>query len=114
MAARLTYDFTGWLSAHMVHDRLNLPSAVLSERSTWRRGREISMDEARLRSLLAEVRAGTLTEDDALAQLRMLPYEDLGYARIDMHRAVRTGMPETVYCPGKTPAQVASIMVRLA
>ncbi len=72
------------------------------------------MDEARLRSLLAEVRAGTLTEDDALAQLRVLPYEDLGYARIDMHRAVRTGMPETVYCPGKTPAQVASIMVRLA
>jgi pyridinium-3,5-biscarboxylic acid mononucleotide synthase len=72
------------------------------------------MDEARIRTMLAQVRAGALTEDEALAQLRTLPYEDLGYARLDMHRAIRTGMPETVYCPGKTPAQVAEIMARLA
>ncbi|HVC82380.1 MAG TPA: nickel pincer cofactor biosynthesis protein LarB [Chloroflexota bacterium] len=72
------------------------------------------MDEIRLRTLLAQVRDGILTEDRALAQLRMLPYEDLEYARLDTHRALRTGMPETVYCPGKTPAQVAGIIARLA
>jgi pyridinium-3,5-biscarboxylic acid mononucleotide synthase len=72
------------------------------------------MDEARLRTMLAQVRAGALSEDEALARLQVLPYEDLGYARIDTHRALRTGMPETVYCPGKTPAQVAGIMAKLA
>jgi hypothetical protein len=72
------------------------------------------MDEARIRTLLAQVRDGTLSEDVALEQLQMLPYEDLEYARLDTHRALRTGMPETVYCPGKTPAQVAGIMARLA
>ncbi|MGH2344215.1 MAG: nickel pincer cofactor biosynthesis protein LarB [Chloroflexota bacterium] len=72
------------------------------------------MDEARIRTMLAQVRAGVLTEDEALARLQVLPYEDLGYARLDTHRALRTGMPETVYCPGKTPAQVAGIMARLA
>jgi len=64
--------------------------------------------------MLAQVRAGALSEDEALARLQVLPYEDLGYARLDTHRALRTGMPETVYCPGKTPAQVAGIMAKLA
>jgi len=72
------------------------------------------MDETRLRDLLSQVRAGSLSEEAALAQLRVLPYESLGYARLDTHRALRTGMPETVYCPGKTPDQVAEIMARLA
>jgi pyridinium-3,5-biscarboxylic acid mononucleotide synthase len=72
------------------------------------------MDETRLRSLLSRVRSGELTEEAALARLRTLPFEDLGYARLDTHRGLRTGMPETVYCPGKTPEQVAAIMARLA
>ena len=72
------------------------------------------MDEARLRALLADVRSGVVSEDAALAQLRVLPYEDIDYARLDLHRALRTGMPEAVYCPGKTPKQVAEIMARLA
>ena len=72
------------------------------------------MDAMRVRALLAQVRAGSVSEDEALAQLEVLPYEDLGYARLDTHRALRTGMPETVYCPGKTPAQVAGIVAHLA
>lgn len=72
------------------------------------------MDEARIRTLIAGLRDGSMSEELALEQLRMLPYEDLEYARLDTHRALRTGMPETVYCPGKTPTQVAAIMVRLA
>jgi len=72
------------------------------------------LDEERLRRLLAGVREGAVGEEEALQQLRTLPYVELGYARLDTHRALRTGMPEAVYCPGKTPAQVAGIMARLA
>jgi NCAIR mutase (PurE)-related protein len=72
------------------------------------------MDEKRLLELLRQVRAGTLQEGEALALLRRLPYEDVGFARVDHHRAVRTGFTETVYCQGKTPDQVAVIFERLA
>jgi NCAIR mutase (PurE)-related protein len=60
------------------------------------------------------VRRGSLGEEEALERLRTLPYEDLGFARIDHHRALRTGYPETVYCSGKTPEQVATIFERMA
>ena len=72
------------------------------------------MDEATLRTLLQDVRAGTVSDEAAIERLRTLPYEDLGFARLDYHRAVRTGFPETVYCQGKTPEQVAAIVARLA
>lgn len=72
------------------------------------------MDEERLRALLGGVRSGALSDDDALAALRTLPFEDLGFARIDHHRTLRVGYPETVYCAGKTPEQVALIVERLA
>lgn len=72
------------------------------------------MDEERLRTLLDGVRRGTIDADTALSQLRTLPYADLGYARLDMHRALRTGFPEAVYCQGKTPEQVAAIVEHLA
>jgi hypothetical protein len=49
-----------------------------------------------------------------VAALRTLPFEDLGFARLDHHRALRWGFPEVVFCPGKTPAQVAEIVERLA
>src|SRR5262250_2983228 len=67
-----------------------------------------------VRKLFEEVRAGKLSPDDAVAKLRHLPFEDLGFAKVDHHRAVRTGIPEVVMAAGKTPAQVASIFVRLA
>jgi hypothetical protein len=72
------------------------------------------MDPARLRELLLAVQAGSVSPDDALLQLRRLPFEDLGYARLDTHRALRAGAPESVYCPGKSPDQVVAILGRLA
>ncbi len=65
------------------------------------------------RRLLAEVAAGRLDVDAALGRLRRLDIEDLGYARVDHHRALRTGFPEVIYSPGKTPQQVAAIAQRL-
>ncbi len=72
------------------------------------------MDREALRRLLAEVEAGRLDAEAALARLRALPYEDLRFAKVDHHRALRGGAPEAVFCPGKTPAQVAAIVARLA
>jgi hypothetical protein len=72
------------------------------------------MDEERLRALLGEVRTGALSEDEAVGLLRLLPFENRGDVRLDAHRQLRTGMPEVVYCPGKSPQQVATIMARLA
>jgi NCAIR mutase (PurE)-related protein len=70
------------------------------------------MDPEQLRALLSEVVAGTKTIEDALANLRDLPYEDLGFARLDHHRTLRTGVPEVIFGQGKTPAQVAAIIER--
>jgi NCAIR mutase (PurE)-related protein len=67
------------------------------------------MDQAALRQLLDAVRGGTATVDDALTRLRALPFEDLGFAKVDHHRALRCGYPEVIYCAGKTSAQVVSI-----
>ncbi|MGQ9628354.1 MAG: nickel pincer cofactor biosynthesis protein LarB [Anaerolineae bacterium] len=72
------------------------------------------MDVERLRSLLEEVRAGKVEIDEALDALRGLPYEDIGYARLDHHRPLRQGWPEVVFAQGKTPEQIAEIMARLA
>jgi NCAIR mutase (PurE)-related protein len=72
-----------------------------------------AVDESTLRQLLDDVRAGTITADDAVARLRRLPFVDLGFARVDHHRALRQGMPEAVYAPGKTPEQCASIVAEL-
>lgn len=72
------------------------------------------MDAQRIRRLLQEVQAGRLSVEAALDRLRQLPFEDLGFARLDHHRPLRKGRPEVVYCPGKTPQQVAAILARLA
>ena len=69
--------------------------------------------DAALRALLEEVRAGTTTADDAVARLRRLPYADLGFARVDHHRALRQGLPEAVYAPGKAVAHVVAIVGEL-
>jgi NCAIR mutase (PurE)-related protein len=72
------------------------------------------MDSRALRHLLEAVGEGRLTVDAAVARLRGLPYEDLGFAKVDHHRALRAGGPEAVFCPGKTPEQVVAIVARLA
>jgi len=66
-----------------------------------------------LRELLNEVRSGARTIDSAIDRLRDLPFEDLGYARLDHHRALRKGFPEVVFCEGKRTDHVVEIMKRL-
>lgn len=72
------------------------------------------MDAESIRRVLTEVGAGRLDVEAALARLRGLPFEDLGFAKVDLHRALRGGAPEAVFCPGKTPEQVVAIVRRLA
>jgi pyridinium-3,5-biscarboxylic acid mononucleotide synthase len=67
-----------------------------------------------LKQLLKDVKARKLSPDAALARLRHMPFEDLGFAKVDHHRAIRAGMPEVILAPGKTPAQVAGIFKKLA
>jgi pyridinium-3,5-biscarboxylic acid mononucleotide synthase len=64
--------------------------------------------------LFQQVRRGKLSPDEAVAQLRHLPFEDLGFAKLDHHRSLRAGMPEVIFGQGKTPAQMAQIFARLA
>ncbi len=63
---------------------------------------------------MEEVKAGDITIEQATEQLRHLPCEDLGFARIDHHRSIRCGFPEVIYCPGKTTEQIISIFSSLA
>jgi NCAIR mutase (PurE)-related protein len=72
------------------------------------------MDRARIEALLNEVREGHTAVNEALDRLRDLPFEDLGFAKLDHHRALRTGMPEVIFASGKTAAQVAQIFARMA
>jgi hypothetical protein len=73
------------------------------------------MDRARLENLLRAVQSGETGVADAMESLRGFPYDDsLGYARLDTHRAVRTGHPEVVFCQGKTVGQCVAIAERLA
>ncbi len=72
------------------------------------------MNAESIRKLFDEVRKGRLSPDDAVQKLRHLPFEDLGFAKIDHHRALRAGMPEVILGEGKTPQQVAQIFLRLA
>ncbi len=72
------------------------------------------MDNQHLMELLKQVQGGQVDLNDAMQQLRKLPFENLGYARIDNHRCLRTGVPEVIYCEGKTVAQTQGIVQRLA
>jgi len=67
-----------------------------------------------IRELFQQVRRGEVSPDAAVERLRHLPFEDLGFAKLDHHRALRVGMPEVVFGQGKTPAQMAQIFSRLA
>lgn len=67
-----------------------------------------------LRKIFDQVRRGELSPDEGVERLRHLPFEDLGFAKVDHHRALRVGMPEVILGQGKTPAQVREIFARLA
>jgi len=71
------------------------------------------MDRARLHELLMQVRDGTVDIERALETLKTLPFEDLGFARIDHHRALRKGFPEVIFGQGKTARQISEIAQRI-
>jgi pyridinium-3,5-biscarboxylic acid mononucleotide synthase len=71
------------------------------------------MNIRRLERLLESVRSGKISIDETMAQLKSLPFEDLGYARIDHHRSLRKGFPEVIWGEGKTSAEILSIMKQL-
>jgi len=72
------------------------------------------MDRTQIETLLTEVREGRTAVPEALERLRDLPFEDIGFAKLDHHRALRTGMPEVIFAAGKTAAQVGAIFARMA
>jgi NCAIR mutase (PurE)-related protein len=72
------------------------------------------MGEKELKALFDSVKNGTLSSEDAVAQLRGLPFEDLGFAKVDHHRKLRVGIPEVIFGPGKAPEHISEIFVRLA
>ena len=74
---------------------------------------ENSMDENQLRELLTKVRDGQIGTDQALEALQKLPFIDLGYAKVDSHRALRNSFPEVVYCEGKRLEHIIAILERL-
>ena len=71
------------------------------------------MNEKELRELLEQVKAGNIGPDDALNSLRRLPFADLGHTRVDHHRSLRTGAPEAIYGPNKSPEHCVSIVSEL-
>ncbi len=72
------------------------------------------MTEQAIRELLESVRGGRQSIDEAVARLRAMPFEDLGFAKVDHHRSIRCGFPEVIYCEGKSAAQVAEIFTACA
>lgn len=71
------------------------------------------MNTEKLVELLSNVKSNDLNIEDALYQLRVLPFENIGHAKIDHHRDIRQGIPEVIYCEGKTTVQVIEIMKKL-
>jgi NCAIR mutase (PurE)-related protein len=71
------------------------------------------MEPEKIRTILDAVASGELTPDAALDALRTLPYDDVGFAKVDLHRTLRQGMAEVIFCPGKTAHQITEISRRL-
>ncbi len=71
------------------------------------------MDNKQLKDLIDGIRSGEVSTEAALQCLKKLPFEDLGYAKVDHHRCLRNGVPEVIYCAGKTVEQVKGIVERM-
>ena len=71
------------------------------------------MDTGKLKNLLQKVKEGEINVDDAMKKLKILPFEDIGFAKVDHHRKLRQGYPEVIYCPGKTLKQISKIVSSL-
>jgi NCAIR mutase (PurE)-related protein len=74
----------------------------------------LTMDRKSIERLLKKVKSGEISIGEALEELRSLPYEDMGFAKPDTHRALRRDFPEVVYCPGKTNKQIVEVLKRLS
>ena len=72
------------------------------------------MDQEYLEKLLKEFKEDKVSIENVLGKLKKLPFEDLGYAKVDHHRALRKGFPEVVFCPGKTIEQIIGIFKSLS
>ena len=72
------------------------------------------MNSDALKKLFQQVKKGVLSPDEAVQQLRHMPFEDLGFANVDHHRALRAGMAEIIFGPGKEPLHLAEIFTKLA
>jgi len=72
------------------------------------------MNPKKLEKLLESIASGTLSTKDALAEFKHMPFEDMGFARVDHHRAVRSGNAEVIYCPNKTIEQIVAITGSIA
>lgn len=68
------------------------------------------MDKTEILDLLRRIQNGETTPEDALLKLKLLPFEDIGYAKIDYHRGIRQGVPEVIYGQNKSPEQIAGIV----
>jgi pyridinium-3,5-biscarboxylic acid mononucleotide synthase len=84
------------------------------ERASATEARVLFVNAESMRRLFEQVRRGKVSPDDAVSRLRHLPFEDLGFAKVDHHRVLRVGIPEVVFGEGKTPIQMAQIFARLA
>jgi NCAIR mutase (PurE)-related protein len=111
----------GWvrLSGALLHPgafgaSLGSGCGMMGGREIESKGDRAEMDQRALRQLLDQLATGDVSVDAAVERLRSLPFEDLGYAQVDHHRALRWGFPEVIFCAGKTPEQVAGIAERLA
>ena len=71
------------------------------------------MELEKIRRLLMDVKSGKIKPEQAIQKLKHLPFEDIGFAKIDHHRSLRTGMPEVIYAPGKTNSQIAEIAAKM-
>lgn len=71
------------------------------------------MDKAEILSLLREVQEGRKSPEDALLKLKLSPFDDLGYAKVDNHREIRQGVPEVIYGQNKTPEQICGIVAKM-
>src|SRR5689334_22654690 len=72
------------------------------------------MDRDAVKTLLEDVREQRISPEEGVERLRKLPFEDLGFAKLDHHRPLRHGMPEVIYAAGKTPAETAEIFAHMA
>lgn len=71
------------------------------------------MKAENLKEMLENVRSGKLSVDEAFTELKKLPFEDIGFAKVDHHRNIRNGYPEVIFCLGKTPEQIVDITKKL-